>query len=787
MGVGLFPVLAAMALAVAAFGHGPAAGGGASAAGGDTLPWFDPSLPREQRAKALVSAMTPQEKVANLVVDAPAMERLGVPSYHWRSNVLHGLVSNGPSTMFPQATGMAATFDVGLIQEAATVMSTEQRAKHNVAIAANKGNSPMDYGLDLWGPNINMFRDPRWGRGQETYGECPKLTGTLAAAFVRGLQQGPLYPKYLKTVATPKHFDAYSVDRMPPRLSFDPNITKTALEQYYFPAFRAVVNAGCGSIMCSYNGINGYPMCMSPMLADVLRKEMNFTGYIVTDSGALEFMVSKFHRFNNTTEAAIAGLDASVDLNSGNVFLKLGDALSSGRVTEEQLDTALTRLFMARLNVGLFDPPSLLKPYSDLGNDDILTPANLATARSVADNSLVLLRNTPLANKQTQPSAPTAAASPLLPLSLGKGKTLAVIGPAANDTYRMVGNYYGCTTGAWGKLSPNCTIKTVLEGVQDAFQDATVAYTQGCEQESSSTTGFADAVALAKQSDVVIMALGLRNCEGGQGHGGANCESEGHDRDILGLPGVQQQLLEKVMEANSNVVLVLLNGGPVSIPWAAQHVPSILEAWYGGETGADAIGAALNGTTNPSGRLPFTVVESVQNLPDELSMALKAPPHGRTYRHFDTDPLYAFGFGLSYSEFSLSVMHVTPTSVPASAGTSITACVNVTNSPESKFAGRTVVQAYVALDGGESEGLPLVPIKELVGFVKTAELAPGASAAACIEFSTSDFQLADANGALRVPAGKYTLSVGTTAPGSCGKYVDHSAVPPPLSATLTVG
>ena len=740
--------------------------------------WFDTALPRAQRVSALLAAMTDAEKIAQLVVGTPAIARLGVKSYHWRNNILHGTVDNGVSTQFPQAVGMAASWDPAGLRRAARVMSDEQRAKHNIMKAQQGGNSIMDYGLDLWGPNINMFRDPRWGRGQETYGEDPFLTSSLLRSFVGGLQQGAqtqnaLGERFYETLATCKHFAGYTVDEMPPRLSFDPNVSQTDLRQYFLPAWEACASTAV-SVMCSYNGLNGNPMCMSPMIEGVLRAEFNFSrhpeNYVVTDSGAVDFMVSKMckdpaadprhcvHKFSSTVDAAVASFHAGVDLNSGSEFSKMGPMLSNNTITAAQVDTALTRLFHARMSLGLFDPDNATV-YSQLGPADVMSEAHRDEALSMSEKSILMLRNV----------------GELLPLKAStlKKKKIAVIGWGANDTYATLANYMGCGFGSWSPRLKNCSIITPLGGIRKRFAKlgVDVSFSHGCDVESNSTAGFAAAVALAKAADVVLYVGGNRNCEGGQGHGGAHCESEGHDRPDLEMPGVQTALLKLLHAANPNVVLAMLTGGPISINWEAQNIPSILTIWYGGELMGEALANAMAGDVSPAGRSPYTWPTGLSQVPPELEMSPAFPP-GRTYRYLTQVPLFSFGFGLSYGKFAYSAGRVAPEHVAAgSAAKEVAVCAEIAN--VGSLASEEVVQAYASPAGSVNADSP--PRSQLIGFERTQVLAPGDKATVCISVELSSLRLMAQGGTTqsdyRVLSGEYTITISGKSPGPAGKYV----------------
>jgi len=749
-----------------------------------STPWFDPSLPPLARAAALVGALTLAEKVLQLVVDAPAVPRVGLPSYHWRSNVLHGLVDNGASTMFPQATGLAATFDAPALHGAARIMSDEARAKNNQNRAQRGNNgSDMNYGLNLWGPNVNIFRDPRWGRGQETYGECPFLTGAMGIAMVRGLQEGP-QPNVTAIAATVKHFIAYDVDEMPPRLSFDPNISAADLTQTYEPAFEDCVRRGkAESIMCAYSGVNGYPSCVSPLLRETLRGEMGFGGYVVSDSGAITFLTSKYHRYPNSTAASVAALRAGVDLNSGSCYKTLGAAVAAGMVEEAVLDEALTRLLVSRVKLGCFDPPETVS-YTKIPPSAIASAAHKAAALDVAQRSLVLLKNG---------KAAAGDSAPLLPLRRRQqpqgGAAVAlrvgVIGPNAGDTFTLVGNYYGCSIGTWGPLLPKyCNLSTPLDGIRAMVGGGlvgNVSYAPGCEQESADTSLIAPAAALAAEVDVVVVVLGLRNCQGGQGRGGRNCESEGNDRATLGLPGVQEQLLAALVAANPRVVLVLQNGGPVSLSAAAaQAVPAIVESWYGGEAAGTALANALAGAVSPAGRLPFTVVTNLSQVPPELHMPMDEAP-GRTYRYLAQPPLYAFGYGLSYTTFAYSDLSVAGADVVRAGNASLGGDLVLTATVHNAGGATSdeVVQVYATLRRtppmlARVASCPemSVPLRQLVGFVRLRDLAPGSRTSVSVACPVRALRLLDCGYRYQIVAGTYDLSLGGHAPGSRGQYID---------------
>ena len=717
-------------------------------------PWFNWTLPRAERVSSLINVMTTEEKIQQMITDTPEIPRLGIKSYHWRNNVQHGLVDNGVSTQFVQTIGMAATWSKKDIYNAGRVTSDEARAKHNIAVNESDGNSPMNYGLDLWGPVGNLMRDPIWGRGQETYGEDPFLATVLTEAYVDGLQNGPQKDIY-ETLATCKAFVAYGVDNEPPRLSFDPNITNTDLQQYYFPVWEACAS-NAASIMCAYNGVNGNPMCMSPMLQSVLRDDsrFNFTKpeqYIVTDTAAIAFMVTKFKRFTNRVDAAAATLNAGVDLNSGDWYLNLTQALEQKKITIDKIDTALTRLFNARIAAGMFDPPSRVQ-YSSLGQKDIASESHLETAKTVALRSQVLLRNTEMSASQ-------------LPWVKPLQKIL-VVGWGADDKFALLGNYYGCHF-ANGPVLNNCSIVTPLEGIQKSFPNSQVEYIHGVNVEDNNTSEFPEVLAAAETADAVIFVGGNRNCEGGQGKGGAHCEGEGRDRPDLKMPGQQTLLLQKLKPVAKKLLLVVMTGGPISMNWEADNIDAILLMWYGGTKGGEALGELITGKHSPTGRLPMTWPTGMSQVANELDMSLNTPgTAGRTYRYLKEMPLYKFGYGLTYSTFRYLNATAKPSAIPSGdVAASSSVCVSIMNSGTVEL--EEVIQIY-ALPPKFAEKTPQLM---LVGFTRTESFLPGETLNVCIDIFGKAFRLMknETSPFTSLP-GKYKLYVGGMQPGAQGTH-----------------
>jgi beta-glucosidase len=781
----------------------------------------DPSAPTEKRIDDLVSRMSLEEKVSQLMNDSPAIDHLGIPAYNWWNECLHGVARAGRATVFPEAIGLAATWDQNLMFRVATAISDEARAKYHEALRRNEHS--IYEGLTFWTPNINLFRDPRWGRGMETYGEDPYLTARMAVQFIKGLQGDD--PKYLKTVSTAKHFAVHSGPESS-RHTFDAVVSETDLEDSYLPHFEAAIKeGGAYSVMCAYNSVNGKPACANPrLLDDILRKKWGFQGYVVSDCGAIDDIYRR-HKFVATAPEGVAlAVKAGTDLSCGKEYTNLVPAVHSGLISESEIDQSLKRLLRARFKLGMFDPPEMVKyaqiPYSV--ND---SPAHRELALETARKSIVLLKNDHNA----------------LPLSKSL-KTIAVIGPNADDVDVLLGNYNGIPTapitplegirrklgsatrviyargselapnvpnfvpipstalftsngadrksgltgayyatnnigrwqnpsgthlvpsplftridpqvdfewwegaprsdmngdnfgvswtgyitaptsgtyqiGAigmnWWELSiegmPNVEFSGIHEG---AYRYAEVELKAGTlyhirldYREFSNdasiklvwappgTPSTADAVAAAKQSDAVILVLGLSPRLEGEEMKVPVEGFSGGDRVDLGIPRTQEDLMKAVAATGKPVVLVLLNGSAVSINWAAEHLPAIVEAWYPGQAGGAALADVLFGDYNPAGRLPVTFYKSADQLPpfDDYSMK------NRTYRFFTGEPLFPFGFGLSYSKFAYSK--------PKQIGDKIT--VEVKN--VGLFVGEEVAELYVKSGG----------IRSLAGFQRVA-------------------------------------------------------------------
>jgi beta-glucosidase len=570
--------------------------------------------PVEKRISDLISRLTIEEKIALTGYNSPGVPRLGIPAYNWWNEGLHGVARAGLATVFPQAIGMAATFNDNLLLEVADVISTEARAKYN--LSTETGRRLQYMGLTFWSPNINIFRDPRWGRGQETYGEDPFLTASMGTAFVRGLQGND--PTYLKAAAAAKHFAVHSGPEKG-RHGFNAIVDEKDLRETYLYAFKKLVDEGVESIMCAYNRINDQPCCASPnLLQNILRSEWKFKGHIVTDCGALDDIV-RFHKvLNNNTEAAAAGLKAGVNLDCSNLYQKnLLEAYSQKLITEKQIDSSLTILLRTQFKLGLFDDKKNV-PFSKLGSESVNSPYHIELARKAAQQSMVLLKND----------------KGLLPLTPNKYGSIMVLGPNAASMDPMVANYHG--------MSGN--VVTFAEGITAAAGPATaVQYDQGSD--FTDTTHFGGIWA-AGESDITIAVIGLTPVYEGEG-GDAFLAANGGDKLTLDLPAAHIGLLKELRKKNKPVVVVVTAGSNVDISAIEPYADAIILAWYPGEQGGNALADILFGKVSPAGRLPVTFYQSFNDLPAYDNYAMK----GRTYRYYDGKVQFPFGYGLSYSTF----------------------------------------------------------------------------------------------------------------------------------------
>jgi beta-glucosidase len=822
--------------------------------------------PVEKRVDDLISQMTLEEKVSQLGHTADAVPRLGIPEYNWWNEGLHGVARAGVATVFPQAIGLAATFDDALIHQDAEAISTEFRAKYNMNKAPD-GSTQWYGGLTVWSPNINIFRDPRWGRGQETYGEDPYLTSRMGVAFVKGLQGDDA--GYFKTVATPKHFAVHSGPEAT-RHEVDVKASRHDIEDTYLPAFRATVMEGnAGSVMCAYNSLNGQPACANAdLLQDHLRGDWKFQGYVVSDCAAAEDIYKNHHYANSMEEGVTAAFKAGMDLICGEppqARVKLErtailNAVKQGLLAEGVIDQSLRRLFMARFRLGMFDPPTNV-PWSHYGAAENDTAAHRELALKTARESIVLLRND----------------GGLLPVKKTYAR-IAVIGPDADSLDALEGNYNGTPshpvtilaglrarfpnshityvqgTGLIGTVTspvPASVLFTDSSGSQHGFKaeyyanttldgspalsrtDAAINFTWGFSGVSPKLAknysvrwtgaliptetadyilGFTgqdgyrvwldgsplvddwtphrpattkttlthldkghaysikieyfqtvrsaearlvwgipgreeqQAVDAARSADLVIAVMGLSaRVEGEEMKVHAEGFSGG-DRTAIDLPAPQEKLLESFATVGKPTILVLTNGSALAVNWADEHIPAILEAWYPGESGGTAVAGAIAGDVSPGGRLPITFYKSVGQLPpfEDYSMA------NRTYRYFNGEALYPFGYGLSYTKFDYANAHVQDPSIPADG----TALISAEVSNRGPMAGDEVVQLYLT-----HPGVAGAPIRALEGFQRI-HLERGQKKTVTFRLRDRDLGIVDEEGKHRIVAGPVQVWIG---------------------------
>lgn len=780
------------------------------------IPYQNPDLSAERRAADLVSRMTLDEKVLQMQNSAPALPRLNIPQYDWWNEALHGVARAGEATVFPQAIGLAATWDADLMHRVADTISTEARAKYNEALRSN--DYSRYHGLTFWSPNINIFRDPRWGRGQETYGEDPFLTSRLAVEFIKGMQGDD--PKYFKVIATAKHFAVHSGPETS-RHQFDARISERDLRETYLSAFRAsIVEAKADSVMCAYNSLGGMPACAnSDLLEKYLRGEWKFQGYVVSDCGAITDIFRGHKYAPDAARASAIAVKTGTDLTCGNEYRALVDAVKAGQITEAEIDKSIERLFVARFKLGMFDPPERV-PFSKISYSENDSAEHRKLAVEAARKSIVLLKN----ENQTLPLKPSV-------------RKIAVIGPSADDPDALLGNYNGYSSkqvsplegmetqfagkaeihyalGATytakfhslvptGVLTPPSgaghgllaeyfdnpdlqgaakvqrvdarpylqagipdsavparaysvrwtgTLKAPVTGdfllgvrgaggangrnpmhvlvddkeiigdmaaqglarVREAHLqlEAGHVYKLRVEYRQPGAGGsgqlvwappaeplLAEAVEAVKNADAAVVFAGLNSNLEGEEMNIAVPGFSGGDRTDLNLPETQERLIQAAVATGKPVIVVLTSGSAVAVNFAAQRGAAVLEAWYGGEEIGTAIAETLAGTNNPAGRLPVTFYKSAGDLPPFEDYAMK----NRTYRYFKGEPLYGFGFGLSYSKFQYSGLRARRTT----AGANISVRVKNDSSRE----GDEVVQLYINGGGGADD-----PLRQLRGF-----------------------------------------------------------------------
>jgi beta-glucosidase len=704
----------------------------------DTPAYLDATRPTEARVADLVGRLTVEEKIDLLSSTAPAVERLRIPAYDYWNEALHGVARAGRATVFPQAIGLAATFDTDLMHRVATAISDEARAKHNASVRA--GFRDRYRGLTFWTPNINIFRDPRWGRGQETYGEDPFLTAQMGTAFVRGLQGDD--PRYLKAAACAKH---YAVHSGPEGLrhSFDAAATPKDMNETYLPAFEALVtDAGVEVVMCAYNRTNGDPCCASTfLLQETLRDAWGFDGHVVSDCGAVNDLHEGHRVTADAAESAAATLKAGTDLACTS-YDALHDAFTGELVTEAEIDRALTRVLRTRFRLGFFDPEDMV-PWSHVPESVIGSDEHRALAREAAVKSMVLLKNE----------------DGLLPLPKDL-RMVYVTGPLAADAQVMLGNYYGL----------NEDIATVLEGVIGKVSAATkVDFRQGTLLDRPNLNPIDWFSGSAREADVTIAVMGISNLLEGE-EGASIASPDKGDRFEIGLPDNQVAFVKKIRESAKKLVVVLLGGSPMAIPEIHDLADAVLLAWYPGEEGGRAVADVLFGDAVPSGRLPITFPKSTDQLPPYADYSME----GRTYRYMTKEPLYPFGFGLSITTFRYGPLELSKSAIGSEE--SLSASVLVTNT--GPRAAEEVVQLYVT----DVESSVRVPLASLKAF-RRVPIGPGQSETVQFTVTPDMLSIVDDIGRDVLEKGEFRLTVGGASPGTRALAL---GAPEPAEATLRV-
>lgn len=677
------------------------------------------------RAKQIVEQLTLEEKVYQTLYNAPAIKRFHIKAYNWWNEALHGVARAGVATVFPQAIGLAAAFDEDLTEEVADAISTEGRAKFNM----QQEFEDMDIykGLTFWSPNINIFRDPRWGRGHETFGEDPFLSARLGCRFIHGIQGHD--ENYLKAAACAKHFAVHSGPE-DCRHEFNAEVSKQDLYETYLPAFKACVQeAKVEAVMGAYNRTNGEPCCGSKtLLQDILREEWGFAGHVVSDCWAIK----DFHEGHLVTKQPIESVSLAMnhgcDLNCGTLFMYLIEAVKRGMVDEKRIDEAVINLFTTRMKLGLMEEQEAT-PFDRISYWEVDSPRMRELNLKAAQKSIVLLKNQ----------------GNLLPFNKAELKTIGVIGPNANNRKALVGNYEGTAS----------RYETILEGLQDYLQDdVRILYSEGChlykdkiENLAVKNDRLSEVRGVCKESDIIIACMGLdAGLEGEEGDQGNQYASG--DKQNLDLPGIQQEILEVICESKKPVVLVMLSGSALAVNWADEHIPAILQGWYPGARGGSAIARILFGDANPEGKLPVTFYRTMEELPEFTDYSMK----NRTYRYMKNEALYPFGYGLSYTEFRFENAGLSTDKITEEG---ITVSVDVTNCGSRD--GAQTVQIYV------KSGREDAPNAQLKGLQKVF-LKAGAKQNVAVKLNQEAFGLFDEDGVKRITAGSYEIFVGGSQP-----------------------
>lgn len=682
-------------------------------------PFRDPDMPVEQRVEDLLARLALPEKINQLLHENAAVARLDMPAYNWWNEACHGVGRNGRATVFPQVIGLGATWNRRLVEQVAGVIADEARAKHHAALAA--GRHGQYQGLTFWTPNVNIFRDPRWGRGQETFGEDPFLTGELGCAMVRGLQGD--HPHYLKTAACAKHYAVHSGPEQD-RHVFDAQPSSKDLNETYLPAFEKLVRSGVEAVMGAYNRVRGEPCCASTLLLqDILRGRWGFKGHVVSDCGAID----DFHRYHQVTPDAAASAALAVrtgcDLNCGCTYNDLVVAVQRGLISEEEINVSLRRLLFTKFRLGLFDPADRV-PWSTHSPAIIDCDTHRSLARHAAVESIVLLKN-----------------NGVLPLRPDQ-ESMLVTGPTAANTTALLGNYYG--------FSPR--LVTLAEGlIERAPESCRVVYRMGCPLSSPLAPGVNYTYGTAAENEITVAVLGLDPTLEGE-EGDTVASPSGGDRDAIELPAVQIEFLVELRRHARKLVVVLTGGSAIAAPEVHELADAVLHVWYPGCEGGRAVAAVLFGDSAPSGKLPVTVPRRTADLPPFADYAMR----GRTYRFATVPPLYPFGFGLGYTTLRYGSLAVSAGTLGA--GDTLVAETTVTNSGDRAVS--EAVQCYVI----PPAGWPEAPLASLVDFQKI-HLPARQTVLVRFLLPAAAFEQVDADGLrVRVP-GDYGLVVGSSSPG----------------------
>ena len=687
--------------------------------------WLNTKLTFEKRAQALVSEMTLEEKVSQLTYQSKEIERLGVKDYNWWNECLHGVARAGVATVFPQSIGMAASFNTELMGDVACAISDEARAKHHEA--KRRGDNGIYKGLTFWSPNINIFRDPRWGRGHETYGEDPYLTSRMGIEFCKGLQGDD--DKYLKLVATVKHFAVHSGPEAD-RHKFNAIASTKDMRETYLPAFEACVKeAGVYSVMGAYNRTNGEACCASrTLLQDILRDEWGFDGVVVSDCGAIKDIYHDHHLVETPAEAAALAVKNGCEINCGWIYPHLLEAVEKELITEAEIDVAVYRAVLARMKLGMFDQDKDV-PYAAIPYEINDCEKHHDLSMQMAKESLVLLKN-----------------DKTLPLDKKKIKKIAVIGPNADNRDALIGNYFGTPS----------VYYTVLEGIRQTLPDAEVYYAQGCSVARNPEFfwgekpdwGFAEAVAAAERADAVVLVLGLTaQLEGEE----TAATSEGGDKKDIKMTGVQEELMEAVASTGVPIVLVNMTGSCMDLRKSAQKCGAIIQAWYPGQFGGLAVAQAIFGEFSPSGKLPITFYNDMSQIPTFTDYSME----NRTYRFFKGKPMYPFGYGLSYG--AIEYFDIKLSTDRISIGEDISVTVKCAN--RGKMDVKEAVQVYLRDDNASTR----VPMHKLVGF-KKIDVPAGEEQEVSFTVKAEDMAVITEFGKKVIEQGTFTLFAGGSQP-----------------------